>query len=66
MSGFYCRSCTLMKASDLTEQAFEIAVDKTSFYDLLFLAATEQEDMPLLTLDKDYYMREQKQKEIFA
>jgi len=32
-----------------------LKLDKTSFYDSLFLAATEKERVPLLTLDKKLY-----------
>ena len=49
---FITTACILMKASDLTAEAFEIAVEnKTSYYDSLFLAAAQEEEMPLLTLD---------------
>jgi predicted nucleic acid-binding protein len=49
-------ACTLMKAFDLTEEAFEIAVEnKTSYYDSLFLAAAQEKEMPLLTLDRKLY-----------
>jgi hypothetical protein len=34
---FIAAACTLIRASDLTDAAFEIAVeDKTSYYDSLF------------------------------
>lgn len=53
---FITTACTLMKASDLTDEAFEIAVEnKTSYYDSLFLAAAQEEEMPLLTLDRKLY-----------
>lgn len=53
---FITTACTLMKASDLTDKAFEIAVEnKTSYYDSLFLAAAQVEEMPLLTLDRKLY-----------
>lgn len=49
-------ACTLMKAFDLTEEAFEIAVEnKTSYYYSLFLAAAQEKEMPLLTLDRKLY-----------
>jgi predicted nucleic acid-binding protein len=49
----YINSCTLLRSSDLVDLAFEISVeDKTTFYDSLFLAAAEKEQVPLLTLDK--------------
>jgi len=50
--------CIILKSSDLLEEAFEIAImDKTTFYDSLFLAAAEKERVPLLTLDKKLYNR---------
>jgi predicted nucleic acid-binding protein len=53
---FIVTACTLKKASDLAEEAFEIAVEnKTSYYDSLFLAAAVKEEMPLLTLDRKLY-----------
>jgi predicted nucleic acid-binding protein len=46
-------SCTLIKASDLSMKAFEIAVeDRISYDDSLFLAAAEKEGIPLMTLDQ--------------
>lgn len=52
----YIKSCTLLRSSDLVDLAFEISVeDKTTFYDSLFLAAAEKEQVPLLTLDKKLY-----------
>jgi len=42
--------------SDLAELAYEIALkNKTTFYDSLFLAAAEREEVTLLTLDKKMY-----------
>ena len=53
---FITTACTLIKASDLTAEAFEIAVEnKTSYYDSLFLAAAQEEEMPLLTLDRKLF-----------
>jgi predicted nucleic acid-binding protein len=53
---FITTACTLIKASHLTAEAFEIAVEnKTSYYDSLFLAAAQEEEMPLLTLDRIMY-----------
>jgi predicted nucleic acid-binding protein len=50
---FIATACTLLRVSDLTDIAFEIAVeDKTTYYDSLFLAAAEREEMQLLTLDR--------------
>jgi len=45
-----------MRSSDLAAQAFEISLEtKTTFYDSLFLAAADQENVPLFTLDKKMY-----------
>jgi predicted nucleic acid-binding protein len=45
-----------MRTSDLATQAFEISLEtKTTFYDSLFLAAADQANVPLLTLDKKMY-----------
>lgn len=50
--------CDMLKASDLAEEAYEIAVkSKIAFYDSLFLAAAEKEQVPLLTLDKKLYAK---------
>lgn len=55
---FITTACTLLKASDLTEEAFGIAVEhKTPYYDALFLAAAEKARAPLLTLDRILYER---------
>lgn len=52
----YIKSCTILRSSDLADLAFEISLeDKTTFYDSLFLAAAEKEQVPLLTLDKRLY-----------
>lgn len=52
----YIGSCTLLRSSDLVDLAFEISMeDRTTFYDSLFLAAAEKEQVPLLTLDKKLY-----------
>lgn len=53
---FITTACKLLKASDLTVKAFEIAVDNnTAYYDSLFLAAAAEEEVPLLTLDRKLY-----------
>ena len=45
-----------MRTSDRATQAFEISLEtKTTFYDSLFLAAADQANVPLLTLDKKMY-----------
>jgi predicted nucleic acid-binding protein len=46
-----------MNSSDLAGSAYEIALENnTTFYDSFFLAAAQQENVPLLTLDKKMYM----------
>lgn len=53
----FIKSCTLMNSSDLAGHAYEIAIEnRTTFYDSLFLAAADQENVPLLTLDKKMYL----------
>jgi predicted nucleic acid-binding protein len=55
---FIIGMCDMIKAGDLAEDAYEIAVNsKISFYDALFLAAAEKEQVPLLTLDKKLYAK---------
>jgi predicted nucleic acid-binding protein len=50
---FMATACTIIKASDLSMKAFQIAVeDRISYYDSLFLAAAEREGIPLMTLDQ--------------
>ena len=52
----FIKSCTMMNSSVLAGHAYEVALEnKTTFYDSLFLAAAEQEKVPLLTLDKKMY-----------
>ncbi len=46
-------ACILLKASDSTAKAFEIAMEnKTSYYDPLFRAVAEARRVPLLALDR--------------
>jgi predicted nucleic acid-binding protein len=53
----FIKSCTIMNSSDLAGSAYEIALENnTTFYDSLFLAAAQQVEVPLLTLDKKMYM----------
>lgn len=62
---FITTACTLIKASDLTEEAFDIAVEnKISYYDSLFLAAAQAEEMPLLTLDRRLYEKVKAKKDV--
>lgn len=52
----FIASCTVMRSSDLAPRAFEISLEtKATFYDSLFLAASEQEKVPLITLDRKMY-----------
>jgi predicted nucleic acid-binding protein len=52
----FIKSCTVICSSDLAELAYEIALgNNTAFYDSLFLAAAEREEVTLLTLDKKMY-----------
>lgn len=53
---FIIGMCDVLKASDLAEVAYAVAVNsKVAFYDALFLAAADREQVPLLTLDKKLY-----------
>ena len=48
--------CTVITLQELVEHGFEIAVaDEITLYDALFVAASEREGVPLLTLDKKLY-----------
>ena len=61
----YINSCTILRSSDLTDLAFKIAVEnKTTFYDSLFLAAAEREQVSLLTLDKKLYDKVKANKDV--
>ena len=52
----FIASCAVMPSSDLAPQAFEISLEtRATFYDSLFLAAADQENVPLFTLDKKMY-----------
>ena len=54
--GFISEACHLIRASELINEAYGIAVkDKIAFYDSLFLAASEKESAPLLTMDRKLY-----------
>jgi predicted nucleic acid-binding protein len=54
--GFISEACALIRASDLISEAYRIAVeDRIAFYDCLFLAASEKENAPLLTMDRTLY-----------
>jgi predicted nucleic acid-binding protein len=57
--------CTMLKASDLAEDAYAIAVkSKIAFYDALFLAAAEKEQVPLLTLDKKLHAKAKSDRDV--
>ena len=50
------KSCSIIDSFELAELAYEISVEnRTTFYDSLFLAAAERENVPLYTLDKKLY-----------
>jgi predicted nucleic acid-binding protein len=50
---FVDTSCEVIPTPEIMEGSFHIALEeKISFYDSLFLAASERENVPLLTLDK--------------
>ena len=54
--GFISEACALIRTSGLISEAYRIAVeDRIAFYDSLFLAATEKENAPLLTMDRKLY-----------
>ena len=53
---FITEACELVRAEDLTIEAYSISVEtRTAFYDSLFLAAAERRQVPLLTLDRKLY-----------
>jgi len=50
---FILEACDLIAARDLAKDAFRISVnDGIPFYDSLFLAASEREKAPLMTMDR--------------
>ncbi|HPS91664.1 MAG TPA: type II toxin-antitoxin system VapC family toxin [Methanothrix sp.] len=54
--GFISQGCAAIRASELISEAYRIAVeDKVAFYDSLFLAASERENAPLMTMDRKLY-----------
>jgi predicted nucleic acid-binding protein len=63
--GFISEACAVIKAYDLAEEAYDIAVeDRIAFYDSLFLAAAEKEHAPLLTLDRKLYEKAKRKREV--
>jgi len=62
---FMATACTIIKASDLSMKAFQIAVeDRISYYDSLFLAAAEREGIPLITLDQKLHEKAKAKKDV--
>ena len=58
---FISEACELIRAEDLTMEAYNISiVTGTAFYDSLFLAAAEESQVPLLTLDRKLYEPDQR------
>ncbi|UYZ40656.1 MAG: type II toxin-antitoxin system VapC family toxin [Candidatus Methanospirare jalkutatii] len=50
--------CEVIASQKLLKDAFEIAIeDEITIYDALFIAASEKEKVPLLTLDRKLYER---------
>ncbi len=63
--GFISEACVVIRAGNLAEEAYDIAVeDGIAFYDSLFLAAAEKEHAPLLTLDRKLYAKAKGKREI--
>lgn len=53
---FIINVCDIITSHELLEDGFDIAVtEKITLYDALFVAASEREKIPLLTLDKKLY-----------
>ena len=53
---FISEACDVVRAQDMMAKAYDISIVTTaSFYDSLFLALAEKEQVPLLTLDKKLY-----------
>jgi len=62
---FMATACTIIKASDLSMKAFQIAVeDRISYYDSLFLAAAEREGIPLITLDQKLHEKAKAKRDV--
>ncbi len=55
-TNFIMNVCNIITSQKLLENGFEIAVvDEITSYDALFVAASEREKIPLLTLDRKLY-----------
>lgn len=53
---FISEACDVVRAEELVAEAYEISIaGKAAFYDSLFLALAERENVPLLTLDKKMF-----------
>jgi len=53
---FIATVCKVIPSQTLLEASFEIAVrDRITIFDSLFIAASEKEKVPLLTMDKKLY-----------
>jgi predicted nucleic acid-binding protein len=53
---FILDTCSIIRSQDLVAEAYTISVDnRIAFYDALFLAAADRENVPLLTLDRKLY-----------
>lgn len=50
---FIDTTCDVIPTIEILDESFQIAIThKITFYDSLFLAASQREEIPLLTLDK--------------
>jgi len=55
----------VISSEELLEPAFKLAlVDRTPIYDSLFIAAAEQENVPLLTRDEKLYELEKSKRNV--
>jgi predicted nucleic acid-binding protein len=62
---FISEACDVVRAQDLVAEAYEISVEtKVAFYDSLFLALSENEQVPLLTLDRKLYEKAKGKREV--
>ncbi len=62
---FISEACDVFRAQDLAAEAYEISVEtKIAFYDSLFLALSEKEQVPLLTLDRKLYEKAKGKREV--
>ena len=62
---FITNACSVITHTELIQDAFEIALaDKITVYDSLFIAASEREKAPLLTLDEALYNKRGKKRNV--